>query len=68
MRYPLVVGVDTHRKANQLHCMDPTGQRLDAFSQSNNRPGTQQTIARLVALLEQNQFDGVRIAAEATNW
>jgi transposase len=64
----LFVGVDVHRKDNHFHCLDPTGQTLAAFKQRNNRPGTEQAIAQLTILLRQGAFDGLRLAAEATNW
>jgi hypothetical protein len=65
---PLFVGVDIHRKDNHLHCLDPTGQTCAVFAARNNRPGTQQVIARLTDLLRQGSFDRLRLAAEATNW
>lgn len=68
MRHPLLVGVDTHRKDNHLHCLDPSGVSLAAFHERNNRPGTDAVVDRLATLLADGAFDGVRIAAEATNW
>jgi hypothetical protein len=68
MHHPLLVGVDTHRKENHLHCLDLSGATLDAFHARNNRPGTEEVVSRLAALLQDGAFDGVRIAAEATNW
>jgi len=64
----LYVGVDVHRKDNHFHCLDPTGQTVATFRQRNNRPGTEQAIAQLTALLEHGPFQGLRLAAEATNW
>jgi transposase len=68
MHTPLFVGVDVHRKDNHFHCLDPTGQTLATFTARNHRPGTQQVISRLIDLLHQGAFDGVRLAAEATSW
>jgi hypothetical protein len=68
MHHPLLVGVDTHRKDNHLHCLDPTGEHLAAFHVRNNRPGTQAAVDQLARVLADGSFDGIRIAAEATNW
>jgi hypothetical protein len=68
MLSPLFVGVDIHRKDNHVHCLDPTGQTLATFVVRNNRPGVQLAITHLVNLLGQCSCDGVRLAAEATNW
>jgi transposase len=68
MRSPLVVGVDVHRKDNHFHCLDPTGQTIATFKQRNNRPGTERAIAQLTTIVHHGQFDGIRLAAEATNW
>jgi hypothetical protein len=68
MRHPLLVGVDTHRKDNHFHCLDPSGDSLAAFHVRNNRPGTNTAVEQLVALLNGGDFDGLRLAAEATGW
>src|SRR5262245_54461747 len=57
MRHPLLVGVDTHRKENHLHCLDPSGATLAAFHARNNRPGTEEAAIRLAALLQDGAFD-----------
>jgi transposase len=64
----LYVGVDVHRKDNHFHCLDPTGQTIASEKQRNNRRGTERAIVQLTALLQQGQFDELRLAAEATNW
>ena len=68
MQFPLFVGVDVHRKDNHFHCLDPTGQTIAIFKQRNNRPGTQRAVAQLTSIVHHGAFDGVRLAAEATNW
>jgi transposase len=68
MSLALFVGVDVHRRDNHFHCLDPTGQSVATFKQRNNRPGTERAIAQLTTLLQQGAFDGLRLAAEATNW
>jgi transposase len=68
MSLALFVGVDVHRRDNHFHCLDPTGQTIAVFKQRNNRSGTEHTIAQLTTLLQQGDFDGLRLAAEATNW
>jgi transposase len=68
MYSPLFVGVDVHRKDNHFHCLDPTGQTVAAFKQRNNRPGTERAIAQLTTIVHHGSFDGLRLAAEATNW
>jgi transposase len=68
MQFPLLVGVDVHRKDNHFHCLDPTGQTIATFKQRNNRPGTQRAIAQLTSIVHHGAFDGLRLAAEATNW
>jgi hypothetical protein len=68
MQFPLFVGVDVHRKDNHFHCLDPTGQTVATFKQRNNRPGTERAIAQLSTIVHQGTFDGIRLAAEATNW
>ena len=68
MSTPLFVGVDVHRKDNHFHCLDPTGSTVATFQQRNNRPGTERAIAQLTTIVHQGRFDGLRLAAEATNW
>ncbi len=68
MPTPLFVGVDVHRKDNHFHCLDPTGSTVATFQQRNNRPGTERAITQLTTIVQQGQFDGLRLAAEATNW
>lgn len=64
----LYVGVDVHRKDNHFQCLDPSSQTVATFKQRNNRPGTEQAIVQLTALLQQGSYDELRLAAEATNW
>lgn len=69
MNNPLLVGIDVHRKTNVYAVMNQQGQELcPRFRLANNRPGTQQSIAHLVELLQASDADGLRVAVEATGW
>lgn len=66
---PLFVGSDVHRQRNRTCFLDREGEFWGRrFSTTNNRPGTQELIARIVQVMQEGQFDGIRLAAEATNW
>ena len=68
MHFPLFVGGDVHRKDNHFHCLDPTGHTVATVKQRNNRPGTQRAIVHLTTIVHHGSVDGLRLAAEATNW
>lgn len=66
---PLFVGVDVHRQRNRTCLLDREGESWGRrFTTPNDRPGTQELIAHLVQAMQEGQFDGIRLAAEATNW
>lgn len=66
---PLIVGIDVHRQSNRTCLLDREGELWGRrFSTNNNRPGTQELIARIVQAMQEGQFDRIRLAAEATNW
>jgi transposase len=67
MANPLLVGVDVHRKANAIALMDGTGAELcPRFIVPNNRPGTEKLAQTIAQHMSSDNFDRVRIAAEAT--
>jgi transposase len=69
MSHPLIVGLDVHSQTNRVCLMDQAGEQWGRrFSVANNRPGSQLLIVRLLEALRQGEFDGLRLAAEATNW
>jgi transposase len=69
MSHPLLVGLDVHSQTNRVCLMDQAGEQWGRrFSVANNRPGSQLLRVRLLEALRQGEFDGLRLAAEATNW
>lgn len=69
MNTPLFVGTDVHRKKNMFALMNSQGREVvPRFSAENNRPGTEQSIKQLVELLKGGEYDGIKLAAEATSW
>jgi len=69
MNHPLFVGVDPHRKKNVVQMMDSQGERLgDTLRVDNNQPGTAALIKHLMETAASGEFDGIRIATEATGW
>ena len=67
MPHPLQVGVDVHRKQNVVCMMDLQGRQLTPhFSVDNNRPGTQEFVARVTQAAAEGDFDAIHVAAEAT--
>jgi transposase len=69
MSHPLFVGLDVHSQTNRVCLMDQAGESWGRrFSVTNNRPGSQLLIVRLVEALRQGEFDSLRLAVEATNW
>ncbi len=69
MAHPLFVGADVHSQTNRICFLDQAGELWGKrFTVSNNRPGTQVLVSRLVQALREGEFDSLRLAAEATNW
>jgi len=69
MAAPLFVGVDVHNQTNHIALLDQAGAPVGKqFTVCNNRPGAQVLVSRLVQTLREGDFDGLRLAAEATNW
>ncbi|RPI78284.1 MAG: IS110 family transposase [Chloroflexi bacterium] len=69
MRNVLIVGVDIHRKTNTFCLMDESGvEQRPRFSLDNNRPGTRKFVEQVVDVMQNEEFDELRLAAEATGW
>lgn len=69
MTNPLYVGIDIAHDTNRICVMDPEGREVcRRFSTANSRSGSQVLVERLAELLRNGPYDGLRIAAEATNW
>ena len=68
-QHPLLVGVDTHRKTNVVHLMDPQGQAVGPpLHIDNNRPGTAAFAQALAKQAQADHYDAIQVAAEATGW
>ena len=69
MDHPLLVGVDIHQTTNYVCLLEAQGVAVGPrFRVANDRPGSQACAARLAQALQAGGFDGLRLAAEATNW
>ena len=67
--YPLIAGVDVHRKTNTYCLMTEAGREVvPRFTLDNNRPGTQALIQKVRQVMETDGFTELRLAAEATGW
>lgn len=69
VKNPMVVGVDLHRKSNVVRVVDRGGNDISKpLHVRNNRPGIEHLGQQLEALAQQGEYDGIALAAEATNW
>lgn len=67
--YPLIAGVDVHRKTNTYCLMTEEGREVvPRFTLDNNRPGTQALIQKVRQVMEADGFTELHLAAEATGW
>jgi hypothetical protein len=66
---PLQVGVDVDRQSNTVTLMDHQGREVaPPFTVANNLPGTQAFVQQVAQQVIDGNFDGIRVAAEATGW
>jgi transposase len=69
VKNPVMVGVDLHRKASVVRLVDTRGHDIGKpLHVRNNRPGMESLGQQLEAIAQQGEYDGIAVAAEATNW
>lgn len=65
----LFIGIDAHSESNTACFLDQEGKViLKAFSFPNNLPGAQNLETKIVSVMQENNFDSLKIAAESTSF
>jgi len=64
----LFVGIDVSSKSNVVCALDFQSNKLLQFSVSNNQPGAEEFVAKLISILEGSKFKTVVLALESTSF
>ena len=64
----LFVGIDVSSKSNVVCALDFQSNKLLQFSVSNNQPGAEEFVAKLISVLDGSNFKTVVLALESTSF
>lgn len=64
----LFVGIDVSSKSNYFYAMDFFGKKLLSFGSSNNLPGTEEAMNKILKCLDDNKLLHLVVAMESTGF